>query len=45
MQAVAEGYESLETFKRLAEQQGFTVEQGAINNRDDQVVGSLAIRS
>lgn len=45
MQAVADGYESLETFKRLAEQQGFTVEQGAINNRDDQVVGSLAIRS
>lgn len=45
MQAVATGYESLETFKRLAERQGFTVEQGAINNRDDQVIGSLAIRS
>ena len=45
MQAVATGYEALETFKRLAEQQGFTVEQGAINNRDDQVIGSLAIRS
>jgi general secretion pathway protein L len=45
MQAVAGSYEALESFKRLAEQQGFTVEQGAINNRDDQVIGSLAIRS
>lgn len=45
LQAVANSYEALETFKRAAEQQGFTVEQGAINNRDDQVIGSLAIRS
>ncbi len=45
IQAVAGSFDALETFKRLAEQQGFTVEQGAINNRDDQVVGSLAIRS
>ena len=45
LQAVAEGYDDLETFKRLAEQQGFTVEQGAINNRDNKVLGSLAIRS
>ncbi|XOV80158.1 MAG: type II secretion system protein GspL [Aestuariibacter sp.] len=45
MQAVAGSYEALESFKRLAEQQGFTVEQGAINNRDEQVIGSLAIRS
>lgn len=45
MQAVADSYEALESFKRLAEGQGFTVEQGAINNRDEQVIGSLAIRS
>lgn len=45
MQAVAGNYEALETFKRLAEQQGFTVQQGAINNKDNQVVGSLAVRS
>lgn len=45
MQAVADGYEALETFKRLAEQQGFTVEQGAINNRENQVVGSLMVKS
>lgn len=45
MQAVADGYDALETFKRLAEQQGFTVEQGAINNRENQVVGSLLVKS
>lgn len=45
LQAIADGYDDLETFKRLAEQQGFSVEQGAINNRDNKVVGSLAIRS
>jgi general secretion pathway protein L len=45
MQAVADGYESLETFKRLAEQKGFSVEQGAINNKDNQVVGSLLVKS
>jgi len=45
MQAVGNGYDNLETFKRLAEQQGFNVEQGAINNRDDQVIGSLIIKS
>lgn len=45
MQAAADGYEALETFKRLAEQKGFTVEQGAINNRENQVIGSLLIKS
>lgn len=45
MQAIADGYEALETFKRLAEQQGFTVEQGAINNRENQVIGSLMVKS
>ena len=45
MQAIANNYESIERFKSLAEQQGFTVEQGAINNRDNKVMGSLIIRS
>lgn len=43
--AVANNFESLEQFKRLAEGKGFEVEQGAINNRDDKVIGSLSIRS
>ena len=45
MQAVAANFEALEQFRRLAEQQGFEVQPGAINNRDNQVVGSIAIRS
>lgn len=45
LQAVANNYESLEIFKRLAEESGFVVQQGAINNRDNQVIGSLTIRS
>jgi general secretion pathway protein L len=45
MQAVANNYEALEQFKKLAEAQGFEVEQGAINNKDSQVIGSLSIRS
>ncbi|MCY7295664.1 type II secretion system protein GspL [Alteromonas sp. a30] len=45
LQAVASNFESLEKFKTLAEQQGFEVQQGAINNRDDLVMGSLIIRS
>lgn len=45
LQAVASNFEALEQFKRLAEQQGFSVQQGAINNKDNQVIGSLSIRS
>lgn len=45
MQAVANNFEALEQFKRLAEEKGFEVQQGAINNRDNQVIGSLSIRS
>lgn len=45
MQVVANNFESLEQFKRLAQAQGFVVEQGAINNKDNQVIGSLAVRS
>lgn len=45
MQVVANDFESLEQFKRLAQAEGFEVEQGAINNKDNQVIGSLAVRS
>ena len=45
IQAVADNFEALEQFKRLAEAKGFTVQQGAINNKDDQVIGSMSIRS
>ncbi|GAB3014275.1 type II secretion system protein GspL [Bowmanella dokdonensis] len=45
MQAVAGSFEALEQFRRLAEGLGFEVQQGAINNQDSQVVGSLSIRS
>ena len=44
IQAVAENFEGLEQFRRLAEAKGFEVQQGAINNKDDQVIGSLSIR-
>lgn len=43
--AVGDNYDALEQFKRMAEELGFEVEQGAINNRDNQVIGSLSIRS
>ena len=45
LQAVAANFEALEQFKRAAQAQGFEVEQGAINNKDGQVMGSLLIRS
>ena len=45
MQAVASNFEALEQFKRLAKDKGFEVEQGAINNKDNQVIGALSIRS
>lgn len=45
LQAVASNFDALDKFKRQAEAQGFTVEQGAINQKDNQVIGSLLIRS
>ena len=45
MQVVASNFEALEQFKRVAQSKGFVVEQGAINNKDNQVIGSLAVRS
>jgi len=44
LQAVAQNFDALDKFKRQAEAQGFSVDQGAINQKDDQVVGSLTIR-
>ena len=44
LQAEASNFDKLEQFIRLAQEKGFTVEQGAINNRDNAVVGSLLIK-
>ncbi|QJR80820.1 type II secretion system protein GspL [Alteromonas pelagimontana] len=45
MQAMGKNFEALEQFRKQAESAGFIVEQGAINNRDNMVIGSVAIRS
>ena len=45
IQAIASNYDALDKFKRQAEAQGFTVEQGSINQKDNQVIGTLSIRS
>ena len=45
IQAQGKSFEALEQFRRQAEGAGFTVEQGAINNRDDNVIGTVSIRS
>lgn len=45
LQAVAQNFAALEQFRREAEQAGFSVEQGAINNRDETVIGNVIIRS
>jgi len=45
IQAVASNFDDLDKFKRQVEAQGFTVEQGSINQKDNQVVGTLSIRS
>jgi general secretion pathway protein L len=45
IQVVARNFDALDQFKRQAEAQGFTVEQGSINQKDNQVIGSLSIRS
>jgi general secretion pathway protein L len=45
IQAVASNFGALDKFKRQAEAQGFTVEQGSINQKDNQVIGTLTIRS
>jgi general secretion pathway protein L len=45
VQVVAINFDALDQFKRQAEAQGFIVEQGSINQKDNQVIGSLSIRS
>ncbi len=45
IQAQGKNFEALEQFKRTAENAGFLVEQGAINNRDNGVVGTVSVRS
>jgi general secretion pathway protein L len=45
IQAVASNFEALDKFKQRAEAQGFTVEQGSINQKNNQVIGTLSIRS
>ena len=45
MQATGTNFEALEQFRRLAQNAGFDVVQGAINNRDNQVIGNVTIRS
>jgi len=45
IQAQGKNFEALEQFRKLAESAGFVVEQGAINNRDNGVVGTVSIRS
>ncbi len=45
MQAAGRNFEALELFRKQAENAGFEVESGAINNRDDVVIGTIAIRS
>lgn len=45
IQAEGKSFEALEKFKKSVEQAGFLVEQGAINNRDSGVIGTVSIRS
>ena len=45
LQVVASNFDALDKFKRQAEAQGFEVDQGAINQKDNQVIGTLSIRS
>jgi general secretion pathway protein L len=44
MQSVASNFESLEKFRREIQALGFEVDQGAINNKGDQVVGTIIIK-
>ncbi|MEO9944795.1 MAG: type II secretion system protein GspL [Paraglaciecola sp.] len=45
IQVIAANIDALDKFKRQAEAQGFEVEQGAINQKGNQVVGTLSVRS
>lgn len=45
IQAMAADFDALDKFKRRAQAQGFTVEQGSITQKNNQVIGTLLIRS
>lgn len=45
LQAVGRSFDALEQFSNRVRDVGFEVEQGAFNNRDDVVVGTVSIRS
>lgn len=45
MQASAADIAALERFKQAAQRAGFSIEQGAINNRDNGVISTLTVRS
>jgi general secretion pathway protein L len=44
MQSVASNFESLEKFRREVQALGFEVDQGAINNKGEQVIGTIIIK-
>lgn len=44
IQSVAQNFEALESFRRNAQNLGFEVEQGALNNRGDEVIGVITVR-
>lgn len=44
IQSVGRNFEALENFTRSAQNLGFEVEQGAINNRDTEVIGVITVR-
>ena len=44
IQAQAKAFSDLETFKQQAQAAGYTVEDGAINNRNNLVIGTLTIK-
>lgn len=44
MQSIADNFDAMEKFKREAQALGFEVDQGAINNRGDQVSGQIVVK-
>ncbi|WP_395338682.1 type II secretion system protein GspL [Ningiella sp. W23] len=44
MQSVADNFEALERFRRDVQTLGFEVDQGAINNQGDKVVGVIVVK-
>jgi general secretion pathway protein L len=44
MQSVAQNFESLEKFRRDAQELGFEIDQGPINNRGTEVVGVITVK-